>query len=233
MNSPPALTLVYLCYNEQENIAAALDEGLAYCNADLTDWEIVVVDDGSSDRSVAIVNEYVEREPRIRLVQHPKNKGMGGAMATGIAHATKPAFVFLPSDLQVEAAELRKMVPLLNGAEIILTVYARRPSSVFRAIMSRTFRDFLMVSANIHFQLEGLYLFPTELGKELLSQVKGDTFFFSFQLVQLAIERGVRTASTTIVCKPRLAGASKVANPKRIRQVVTEVFAYRARRGLE
>lgn len=225
------MTLVYLMYNEEENIAAALDEGLAYARQDLDDWEIIVVDDGSSDGGADIVRRYAEEEPRVRLVQHPQNRGMGGAMATGIQEATKAYFVFLPSDLQVEAAELRKMVPLLAGADVILTVYARRPASLFRALMSRTFRDFLLVAADIRFQLEGLYIYPTPLGKEVLPMVKGDTFFFSFQLIQLAIERGVRTATTTIVCKPRLAGASKVANPRRIRQVAGEVLAYRRRRS--
>lgn len=225
------MTLVYLMYNEEENIAAALDEGLAYARQDLDDWEIIVVDDGSSDGGADIVRRYAEEEPRVRLVQHPQNRGMGGAMATGIREATKDYFVFLPSDLQVEAAELRKMVPLLAGADVILTVYARRPASLFRALMSRTFRDFLLVAADIRFQLEGLYIYPTPLGKEVLPMVKGDTFFFSFQLIQLAIERGVRTATTTIVCKPRLAGASKVANPRRIRQVAGEVLAYRRRRS--
>ena len=230
MARPPSLTLVYLMYNEEENIAAALDEGLEYLHADIEDWEIVVVDDGSRDGGARIVQQYAQDEPRIRLVQHEGNRGMGGAMSTGILHAEKEYFCFLPSDLQVDAAELRKMVPLLNGADVILSVYARRPASLFRAFMSRSFRDFLMVTAEIQFQLEGLYLFPTRLGRDLLPNVKGDTFFFSFQLVQLAIERGFRTATTTIVCKPRLAGASKVANPKRIRQVASEVFAYRRRR---
>ena len=224
------MTLVYLMYNEEENIAAALDEGLAYARQDLEDWEIVVVDDGSADAGAEIVRGYEQREPRVRLVQHPENRGMGGAMATGIAEATKECFVFLPSDLQVEAIELRKMVPLLSGADIVLTVYKRRADSLTRVVMSRTFRGFLRLAANIRFQLEGLYIYPTALGKEVLPLVKGDTFFFSFQLIQLAIERGRSTALTTIVCKPRLAGESKVANPKRIRQVAEEVLAYRRRR---
>jgi glycosyltransferase involved in cell wall biosynthesis len=226
----PSLSLVYLMYNEEENIAAALDEGLSYARADLDDWEIVVVDDGSSDGGAAIVQRYAALEPRIRLVQHAVNRGMGGGMASGIRHATKDYFVFLPSDGQVEAVELRKMLPMLADAEVVLTVYQRRADTRTRIVMSRGFRGFLRVAAGIRFELEGLYLFPTSLGRELVDEVRGDTFFFSFQLIQGAIERGARTTLTTIVCKPRLAGASKVANPKRIKKIVGEVMDYRRRR---
>lgn len=226
----PSLSLVYLMYNEEENIAAALDEGLAYARADLDDWEIVVVDDGSSDGGAEVVKRYASEEPRIRLVQHAVNRGMGGGMASGIRHATKDYFVFLPSDLQVEAVELRKMLPMLADAEVVLTVYQRRADTRTRIVMSRGFRAFLRVSAGIRFALEGLYLFPTALGRELVDEVKGDTFFFSFQLIQGAVERGARTTQTTIVCKPRRSGASKVANPKRIKKIVGEVMDYRRRR---
>jgi len=151
-------------------------------------------------------------------------------MASGIRHATKDYFVFLPSDGQVEAVELRKMLPMLADAEVVLTVYQRRADTRTRIVMSRGFRGFLRVAAGIRFELEGLYLFPTSLARELVDEVRGDTFFFSFQLIQGAIERGARTTLTTIVCKPRLAGASKVANPKRIKKIVGEVMDYRRRR---
>lgn len=231
MTARPSISLIYLMYNEEANIAAALDEGLAYCRADLDEWEIVVVDDGSRDGGAAIVERYAAAEPRVRLVRREKNGGMGAAMASGLRAATCDFFTFLPSDLQIEAIELRKMVPLLAGGDIILSIYEKRPSGLKRSIMSRVFRDYLMVVAHVHFQLEGLYLFPTKLGQELLPQVQGDTFFFSFQLIQMAQERGYRTVQTTIQGKPRVAGESKVVAPRKILKVCREAWDYRVRRG--
>jgi len=229
----PSITLVYLMYNEAPNIAAALREGVAYARAAHDVWEIVVVDDGSTDEGAAIVEALAADEPKIRLVQHPRNLGMGAGMRTGIAAASMEYFCFLPSDLQVEAIELAKMVPHLERAPIVLTVYERRADTWVRRGMSRGFRVFLMAAAGMRFSLEGLYLFPTELGAEIAPCVGASSFFFSFELIQRALERGVAVANETIVCKPRVAGHSKVANPRRVARIVGEVMAYRRRRRAE
>lgn len=231
---PPSLTLVYLMYDEEENIAAALDEGIAWLESDIGDWEIVVVDDGSSDGGPAIVEDYAERDPRVRLVRHARNLGMGGGMRTGIREATREYLCFMPSDGQVEATELRKLLPLLDDADVALSVYESRgdADSLVRVVMSRSLRVYLRVMAGVTFELEGLYLYPTGLAQEVLPEVTGDTFFFSFQLVLHALARGHRAATTKIVCKPRAGGASKVANRRRVLKVLREVREYRKRRVL-
>jgi glycosyltransferase involved in cell wall biosynthesis len=233
-SQPPSLTLVYLMYDEEENIAAALDEGVAWLGSDIPDWEIVVVDDGSTDAGPAIVEEYATGEPRIRLVRHERNLGMGGGMRTGIREATREYLCFMPSDGQVEATELRKLLPLLDDGDVALSVYESRgdADSLLRVVMSRSFRAYLRVVAGVKFELEGLYLYPTALAQEVLPEITGDTFFFSFQLVLHALARGRRAATTTIVCKPRAGGASKVANGRRVLKVLREVLDYRKRKVL-
>jgi glycosyltransferase involved in cell wall biosynthesis len=225
-----SITLVYLMYNEEGGIADALDEGLAFVESHVPDWEFVVVDDGSSDGSADIVRAYSAREPRIRLVQHETNRGMGAGMKTGITHATKDLFTFMPADGQIPAAEIAKMTPLLASADIVLTDYGERPNSLARTLISRGFRFYMRVLAGVRFKLEGLYLYPTALAHEVLDDVEGNTFFFSFQLIQLGVERGASTGLTTIVPKPRESGESKVGNWSRIKRVGAEVWDYRQRR---
>lgn len=229
----PSLSLVYLMFNEAENIRTVLEEGLAWCRGNLEGWEIVVVDDGSTDDGAAIVREMAAQEPKIRLVQHPVNRGMGAGMGTGVRHARCDYFVFMPSDGQVLASELSKMMPLLAGADIVLSVYESRADTLGRRLMSRMFRDYMLLLANIRFLLEGLYIFPTAKAQELLPLVPADTFFFSFELVQRALEDGLRYVITVIECKPRLAGVSKVTGSRRIVRVMREVLDYRVRRAKE
>ena len=113
----PSLTLVYLCLNEQEALPRTLDEALAYCTSALEDWEIIVVDDGSSDQSAAIVRAYAAREPRVRLLQHARNLGMGAGLKTGISGSTKAYYCMLAADGQIPAAELAKMREEANPEE--------------------------------------------------------------------------------------------------------------------
>jgi glycosyltransferase involved in cell wall biosynthesis len=229
----PSLSLIFLMYNEEENIGPALDEALDWCNAHLADWEIVVVDDGSTDQSAAVVREYIAREPRISMVANPQNRGMGGAMSPGIRAATKDYLIFFPADLQVPVAELDVMLPCLKSADIVLTIYNKRPSTAWRAVMSRSFRNYMFLLAEMNFLLEGLYLYPTELARQIEPLIRANTFFYSFELIKRGMERGAVACTTTISNRPRFKGTSKVANSRTIFRVVGEVVDYRVRRLAE
>ena len=229
----PSLSLVFLMYNEAENIGSVLQEALDYCRQELEEWEILVVDDGSTDSGPEVVRSFMADEPRVRLVQHEQNQGMGGGMRTGIAHARHDYFVFFPADGQIGPQELGKMVPLLAGGDIVVSVYPHRHSTLKRAVMSRAFRDFMQAAANIRFQLEGLYLYPTAAAREFIPRVHGRTFFVSFDLIQRGVESGLRIVTTTIDVRPRLSGSSKVTKAGSILKVAREVWEYRERRRAE
>lgn len=229
----PSLTLVYLMFNEEQNIGPVLDDGVAWLDAHVDDWQIVVVDDGSSDGSADVVRARADAEPRIELVQHGRNRGMGAGMRTGINHASKDHFVIFPADGQLEPVELEKLMPLLDRADIITSVYPHRHSTMVRLVMSRVFRGLLALAAGIRFELEGLYVYPTAVARELVPKIECETFFFSFELIQRGVERGLTIEQTVINVKPRLSGESKVANAKRIQRIFGEVHAYRQRRAAE
>ncbi len=228
-----SISLIYLVYNEQETLAGVLDEALAYCDKTPREWEIVLVDDGSSDRSAAIAEDYAARESRIRVVTHARNRGMGAAMATGIGAATMRSFVFLSADGQAPIEALDGITPLLADADIVVTTYANARGSRTRDLLSTGLRAFMRLTAGIRFELEGLYLFPTDLAKQIVPDVRADTFFFSFELIDRALGLGVRLATTEMTYRQREAGGSKVANLRRIWRVGREVahYARRKRRG--
>lgn len=231
---PPALSIIFLMFNEEGSIAAVLDEALAFADRALPVCELLVIDDGSTDGSAAIVQSYADRDPRVRLIRHEKNGGMGAGMRTGILHAAHPLFIFNAADGQVPCEEIGKMLPLLQGPQsIVLSTYIRRADTLSRKLMSRAFRLFLFLAANIRFELEGLYLYPTELARTLLPRVTSTSFVFSFELIARATEQGVPLATTRIRCLPRMAGHSKVTGTRRILFVAREVLAYRRRRAAE
>lgn len=222
----PSLSVIILMFNERENIAATLDETQAFLDAALDDWELIVIDDGSTDGGAAIVEERAAREPRIRLLQHGANKGMGAGMATGIRHAAKEYLVFNAADGQVAATEIGVLLAELPRADIVLSTYAGGRESVARGLLSRGLRLYLRRIAGIRFALEGLYLFPTAAAREIVPLIRARTFFFSFELIQRGIDRGLTTTTTAIRCRPRRSGTSKVANLRKIGTVASEALGY-------
>jgi glycosyltransferase involved in cell wall biosynthesis len=228
----PSLSLIYLCLNEEQALARTLDEALTFCRSHLADWEILVVDDGSTDQSAAIVRTYHASEPRVRLLQHPRNLGMGAGLKTGIAAAQKQYFCMLAADGQIPAAEVAKMLPLLDKAPIVLSTYGNRPNNALRTLISRSFRVFMRAAIGVDFALEGTYLFPVALARDEigLQVIAANTFFFSFELIIRAKRLGYETADSVIACLPRLdGGGSRVANLKQIKRVADEVLKLRAR----
>jgi glycosyltransferase involved in cell wall biosynthesis len=113
MNEPASISIVIAAYNVEHFLAATLDSVLAQT---ITDWECIVVDDGSRDSTAAIANRYVSRDTRFRLVQQ-ENLGVSAARNRGIAQAnlTAPYITFMDSDdvwkdnaLEVLRTELEK-----------------------------------------------------------------------------------------------------------------------------
>ncbi len=234
--STPSLSLIYLCLNEQDALPRTLDEALAFCTRALADFEILVVDDGSTDRSAEVVRQYAAQDARVRLLQHPRNLGMGAGLKTGIAASTKAYFCMLAADGQIPAAEIAKMLPRLMDAPIVLSTYGNRPNNALRTAISRGFRLFMRATIGVDFALEGTYLFPVHIARDEigLARMGANTFFFSFELIIRAKRLGYTTADSVISSLPRLdGGGSRVANLKQIKRVADEVLKLRDRLSAE
>lgn len=232
----PSVSLIYLCWNEQDALGRTLDEAVRWCSAHLSEWEILVVDDGSTDASAAIAARAAEAEPRIRLLRHTRNRGMGAGLRTGIAAANMSYFCMLAADGQVPVASLEVMLPLLERAPIVLSTYGNRPNDAVRTGISRAFRHFMRLAVGVSFKLEGTYLFPVAVARDEvgLDAIGAQTFFFSFELIVRAMQRGYTVADAVIASRPRSdGGGSRVANLSRIRRVAAEVLDLRRRLASE
>jgi len=231
-DAKPSLTLAILAFNEEENVGEAIREAREFLSGNLDDWELVVVDDGSTDGTAAIANAAAAQEPRIRVVSHGRNRGMGAGIASAIRAATKACFVFNAADGQVAMSEIGRLYPLLDCADIVLSTYENGRETAARALLSRAFRVYLRLVAGVRFELEGLYLYPTAAAKELAPRIDAETFFFSFALVALGLERGLRAATTGLRCGPRRGGVSKVLRPRKIAAVAAEAARFGVSRRL-
>ncbi len=224
------ISLVYLAYNEERNLPTTLDTALLFCKDHVKDWEIIVVNDGSTDRTREIIDDYSRQDSRVVAVHHDSNRGMGGGMKTGIQRCTKSSFIFLSSDGQSPVSALPKFFAQAQAADIILSVYEKRRPSIVREILSFGLRSYMRMVASIHFPLEGLYLFPTKLAQSIAPGIPSETFFFSFELIAKAVEQGASTKVIAMAYSNRQQGSSKVANFRRIRAVAREVSDYGRRK---
>src|SRR5436305_9050162 len=114
-----SLSLILPAYNEAAGIAAAVAEADDALAAFCPDYEILVVDDGSTDGTAAAVEAVTRERPRVRLLRHPANRGYGAALRTGFTAARGERVAFTDADAQFDLADLQKLLDQSDDFPIV------------------------------------------------------------------------------------------------------------------
>jgi glycosyltransferase involved in cell wall biosynthesis len=128
------LSIVLPAYNEAENIAEMVADVVETAERLTDGYEVIVVDDGSSDGTSRVVMALEERFPRLRLVQHTENQGYGAAVFNGLMEAAKELVFFTDADRQFDLAEIEKLLPLIDGADLVVGYRAPRRDPFMRKL---------------------------------------------------------------------------------------------------
>lgn len=110
----PSLSVFFPCYNDARTIGDLVLEAERQLQQLTTDYEIIVVNDGSRDDSAQVLEDLQARVPRLRVVTHERNRGYGGALRSGFAHATKEVVFYTDGDGQYDVGELPVLLMLLT-----------------------------------------------------------------------------------------------------------------------
>lgn len=131
------LSIVLPCYNEEENIAAAVEDVRSWMDSASIEGEIIVVDDGSKDRSLAILADLKKKTPRLRVVEHKKNGGYGIAVRSGCDAATTEWIAFMDSDGQFLAKDFAQLLPFAKEYKFVTGRRAHRADSFIRNMFGK------------------------------------------------------------------------------------------------
>lgn len=135
-----SVTIIVPAFNEEKNIRGAIQSALSAAKHSIREYEIVVIDDGSTDRTGEIIDHIAKTHANIRIIHHTKNMGFGYSIKEGIAKARKTYVVGFPGDNDTSGASLQHIIRERNAADIIIsyTVDSSRRSWK-RRLVSRAF----------------------------------------------------------------------------------------------
>src|SRR5215207_4349706 len=129
----PSISAFFPCYNDESTIAGLIREADAQLRCATDDYEIIVVDDGSRDRSAAVLAELAQQMPQLRVVTHPVNRGYGSALRSGFAAATKELVFYTDGDGQYDVKEMPIMLALLlNDTDFVNGMKMARSDPAYR-----------------------------------------------------------------------------------------------------
>ena len=137
MTERPEISVVVPAFNEAENLESLFAEMRAALAATGRSWELIVVDDGSTDGTAAALADEAARDARIVPVVLEKNAGQSAALAAGLACARGDIVVTLDADLQNDPADLPKLLAALANADVVSGIRARRNDTWVRLVSSR------------------------------------------------------------------------------------------------
>lgn len=131
----PSISVFFPAYNDQDSISVMVNKTLAILPQFADDYEVIVVNDGSSDSTAAVLNELARKNSAVRVVHHQRNRGYGGALRTGFLTATKDLVFYTDGDGQYDVNELASLVPLMTGDVDVVNGYKIKRSDAKRRVV--------------------------------------------------------------------------------------------------
>ena len=132
----PELSVFFPCYNEVENIRALIEQSLEVVPTVAEKFEIVLVDDGSTDGTGALADELAAEHPFVRVV-HQENGGYGAALVTGYANCDYEWIFFSDADLQFDLHELTKFINHCSDFDCLLGYRIKRADPLMRIVNAK------------------------------------------------------------------------------------------------
>ncbi len=135
----PTISVFFPTYNERENLPIIVSKTKSVLERLASDWEIIVVDDGSRDGTPALADEMAAADPRVRVVHHETNLGYGAALRSGIEASRMDLIFYTDSDNQFDVEELARFVPELERADLVVGYRQHRQDPPFRLFVARVY----------------------------------------------------------------------------------------------
>src|SRR6185436_4026314 len=135
--APPEISLVIPVYNEEENLPVLHGEIREAMAGIDRPWEVIYVDDGSTDRSPAVLAGLAREDPHVRILRQRRNSGQSAALDAGFRFARGEVIVTLDADLQNDPADIPRLLERIGEHDVVSGVRARRRDSWVRRISSR------------------------------------------------------------------------------------------------
>ena len=199
-------SIVIPAFNEAENVECALREIAAVFDPLAKEYEIIVVDDGSTDDTAGIVDSLSAVLPAVRLLRHEKNRGKGGAVRTGVMNGKGDLILFLDCDLATHPREALAFIDRITTSDIVIGS-RRVPGAVIakaqpwhRSLSGRAINFFVRHFLKLpqHDTQCGFKMFRAEAAKDIFGDLGPSRWTFDVELLMRARAKGYRLAELPV-----------------------------------
>jgi len=227
--APVSITVFFPCYNEQDNVVRVAEQALRVVESLQADYEIIIVDDGSSDDTGRIADQFAAGHDRVRVIHHEGNRGYGAALQSGFRAATKELVFYTDGDGQFDIGEMPSLLPLMQEYDIVSGYRMNRRDNLLRTLAGHlwTMTNNLLFSLKMHdidcaFKLYRRAIFDT-------IKMESTGALIDTEILARAARKGYRIAEKGVHHYPRTAGRPTGANPGVVLRAFKELLKLRRR----
>lgn len=227
MNNParvPGLSVFLPSHNEEPNVERVVRGYLAALPAFAEDYEVIVVNDGSRDRTGEIADRLAAEDPHVRVVHHQVNRGYGGAVTSGIRAARLPYVLLSDGDGQFDPNEVGKLTPFVPEYDVVVGRRAHRADNLVRKINGKAWTTLvkMLLGVGIRDIDCGFKLFKREFLERI--ELRASGAMISTELMARLAGLGARVREVEVTHLPRLAGEQSGANLKVVARAFRELL---------
>lgn len=221
----PGLSVFLPSHDEEGNVERVVGGYLAELPRVTGDYEVIVIDDGSRDRTGEIADRLAAADAHVKVVHHPVNRGYGGAVISGIRAATKPYVLLSDGDGQFDPADIALMTPFVPEYDVVVGRRARRADPFVRRLNGKAWTTLVRL-------LLGITISDIDCGFKLFKRDKLDGIelrahgaMISTELMARLAGRGAKVKEVDVAHLPRLTGEQSGASLKVVLRAFKELFA--------
>jgi len=219
-----SISVFFPCYNEQDNVTPAVELALAVLERVSADFEVIIVDDGSSDATGQIADTMATKDSRIKVVHHHTNLGYGAALQSGFKAAAKKLVFYTDGDGQFDITELPPLLPLAQQYDIVSCYRLNRQDNLIRKINGWGWTKLVCL-------LFGMKIRDIDCAFKLYKREIFDNInlvsagaLIDAEILARAVRKGYTVTQRPVHHYPRRAGKQTGANLKVILRAFRELF---------
>jgi len=203
-----SITIIIPAYNEAKRILSSVRRIIEYCTYQNWDYEVIIVEDGSTDATVNLILDLISKDNRIKLISNKKRLGKGRAVKQGVLAAEKKYVSYMDADLSADPSELERLLLFIDEFDIVVgsrilqgeLPLTNRPfiRSFLSHCYSKLFRT-MFRTVSVYDPQCGLKLFKSNAAHKLLSQTQTGGFAFDCEVLVKASRLGLTIKEVPII----------------------------------
>ena len=228
----PLFSIVIPLFNEEENVLPLLQSVFKEVGANPAFSELLLVDDGSQDKTAELVQQQIRQEPRIRLVKHERNRGLGAAIRTGLRNANGDLVFYTDADMPFDFALIPELVSLAKSEGIVIGCRLNRGEGTRRWVLTKGYN--LLIRGLFGLKVSDVN-FACKIIPKALAQaadLRSEGSFIDAEILLEARRYDLDIIEYPLIYYPRTRGLSTLSRPRVILGIFREMAAYLRRSSL-